>query len=187
MAAGGPGGLEEWSRRMANIDNSRFENAYADSIKHLFATMLASTVRVAPPAAHEPRKSRFDVSCVIGVSGEVTGLMVLGMDGLTARKLISRLAGAPMTLEHEDFIDAAGELANLIAGNAKGRFGIDGVSISCPSVIVNPGHMIFRPSGMRTVVIACESEDGPFSVEVTLQQSAAGAARKQPAASAAAR
>jgi len=69
----------------------------------------------------------------------------------------------------EDFVDAVGELCNMIAGNAKKDFGLN-ASISIPNVVIGTAHTIARMKDVPCIAIPCHSECGDFSVEVNIKQ-----------------
>ena len=73
-----------------------------------------------------------------------------------------------MTEEHEDFADALGELANVVAGQAKAKLDGFDISISLPSVIVGKTHVILNSKQRPRLALPCDSHLGPFTVEVAM-------------------
>jgi chemotaxis protein CheX len=117
-------------------------------------------------------KQQYDVSGVIGLSGDVVGSVIVGFTRSSAMQIASAFAGTRLEIGTADFADAVGELANMIAGGAKAKFeGLD-VSIGCPSVVVAPSHEISSPSGAASICIHCNSAAGRFVIDVTVQTSA---------------
>jgi chemotaxis protein CheX len=111
----------------------------------------------------------YDVSGIIGFSGEVIGSVVVSFQRAAAIKLVSSFAGMEIQPETPDFADAVGELANMIAGSAKKDLGAT-ASITVPSVIIGAGHIIARLSDVPCVVIPCATPVGEFAVEVNIKQ-----------------
>lgn len=147
----------------------RFVNPFILSVRKVFQTMLATEVRVGKPnviAAN--REATADVSAVIGLSGDVVGCVVLSLPMDTAARAGSKFAGVEMTREHPDFADALGELANMVAGQAKAQLSGMNVSISLPSVIVGPEHVVSQSRQWPRLHLPCDSPLGAFSVEVAL-------------------
>ena len=62
--------------------------------------------------------------------------------------------------------DAIGELANMVAGDAKKEFRGVNVSFSLPSVIIGKQHVVSTSRQAPRIVIPCETEFGPVYVEV---------------------
>lgn len=146
-----------------------FVEAFTFSIENFFSTMILAPVEIAPPSVLNPADEHHDVSGIIGLSGEVTGSVVVSFPIATAEALVTRFAGTPIAHSDEDFTDAIGEVTNMIAGGAKSNFPHTAVSISCPSVVVGPGHKVFRRHDLPVVCFACNSELGKFGVQVTMK------------------
>jgi chemotaxis protein CheX len=147
----------------------RFINPFIASIKTVFKTMVATDIVVGKPyliQAHEEQTA--DVSAVIGMSGDVAGCVVLSLPMQTACNLASKFAGISLTREHPDFADALGELANMVAGQAKAKFDGLNVSISLPSVIVGKEHVVSQSRAKPRLALPCHCDHGNFSVEVAI-------------------
>ena len=146
-----------------------FVEAFTFAIENFFTTMILSPVEIAPPSLLNPAEEQHDVSGIIGLSGDVTGSVVVSFPISTAEKLVTRFAGTPIAQCDDDFTDAIGEVTNMIAGGAKSNFPNCSVSISCPSVVVGTGHKVFRRHDLPVIEFACSSELGRFGVQVTLK------------------
>lgn len=144
----------------------RFINAFVKSICNTFETMCGTNVSVGRPALKTGDEPGSDVSGVIGFSGDATGSVVIHFSFDAASKLASRFAGIEMDRDHEDFADAIGELANMIAGGAKAQFDGLNVSISLPNVIVGPQHNVSASKNAPRIVFECGTDAGSFQVEV---------------------
>ena len=64
--------------------------------------------------------------------------------------------------------DAIGEIANMIAGNAKNDFPIENTSISVPSVVIGK-HKLNYPTGIPIISIPCETGSGKLAIDVGLK------------------
>jgi chemotaxis protein CheX len=121
-----------------------------------------------PALKNEPNPS-YDVSGIIGFSGDVTGSVVVSFHESTALNIVEAFCCEKLDVNSEDFVDAIGELCNMIAGNAKKDFGLN-ASISIPSVIIGLGHHVARLRDVPCIVIPCNSAAGEFAVEVNIKQ-----------------
>lgn len=144
------------------------------SAKTVFQTMLATDITPGRPSAC-PLVPSFanDVSGIIGLSGDVVGMVVLSFPASTAEKVVEAFAGMAMPVDSPDFSDAVGELVNMISGAAKAKLEGRTVSISCPSVVVGHGHKVQQPSDSLCMYIPFESPMGRFGIEVALKTAAA--------------
>ena len=147
----------------------RYINPFIKSIQNIFKTMLSAEVEFGKPrvmAADEPRP---DVSGIIGFSGDANGSVVLSFSKDVAVKVASTFAGAVVEMHSEDFADAIGELANMVAGGAKSEFQGLNINISLPSVIIGEGHEVSRSGVYPRLVIPCTSTLGTFVVGVSMK------------------
>jgi chemotaxis protein CheX len=142
---------------------------FINSTKQVFSTMVGVQVAVGKPHIKTDSVGSFDVSGIIGFSGEILGSVVISMQLKAASNLVKAFAGG-MEIEpgSADFADAIGEIANMVAGAAKKDLGLI-ANITVPTVIVGAGHHIARLSGVPCVVIPCESPAGNFAVEVNIK------------------
>ena len=147
----------------------RFINPFIAAVKKVFKTMVATDVTIGKPSINMPDEvPTADVSAVIGLSGDVAGCVVLSLPTTTALQAAGKFAGAELTQDHPDFSDALGELANMVAGQAKAKFDGLSVSISLPSVIIGSDHEVLQSKATPRLTIPCDSEFGRFAVEVAM-------------------
>ncbi len=141
------------------------------STHQVFETMLSMPVTPGKPSACCTVPSfQSDVSGVIGMTGDVVGMVVLSFPLSTARGVLKAFTGTDIDPSSPDFSDAVGELVNMISGAAKARFEGLSVSISCPSVILGPGHRVQQVSDATCIVIPFECPAGKFVVEVAMRK-----------------
>ncbi|HMB94701.1 MAG TPA: chemotaxis protein CheX [Tepidisphaeraceae bacterium] len=140
-----------------------------NSIKAVFSTMVKVEVAIGRPSVKSTATPSYDVSGIIGLSGDLIGSIVVSFQMDAAAKLVSAFAGTPLDPKGPDFPDAVGELANMIAGGAKKAFGVM-ANITVPNVIIGTGHMIARLSDVPCVIIPCKTAVGDFAVEVNIKQ-----------------
>jgi chemotaxis protein CheX len=160
----------------------KFINPFVNAITNVFETMVHTKVTIGKPMLKQADVVTAEVSGIIGLSGDVQGCVVLSFSGEVACKVASTFAGTELTLKSPDFSDAIGELANMVAGNAKKDFEGHHASISLPSVIIGPGHRVSQSRSSPFLIIPCQTALGNFTVEVALIASKqAGSKPAQPA------
>lgn len=143
---------------------------FANSVRTVLATMLGGTqATFGKPAIKSVPEASYDISAIIGFTGEIVGSMVVSFRQDAAAKLVEKFAGMALEPGTPDFADAVGELANMFAGNAKKDLGAN-ASISCPNVIVGKGHTIARLQDVPCVIIPVQTPLGEFAVEVCIKQ-----------------
>jgi chemotaxis protein CheX len=115
----------------------------------------------------------WDISGLIGFTGEARGAVVISMKKKCALGLVDKLTGS----RHRDFdaevVDVIGELINIIAGRAKHRLEEEfSLVISLPSIIEGSKHVIHWPGeSPRIICIPFKvSADENFVLSVTLEK-----------------
>ncbi len=144
---------------------------FVNSVRSVFTMMVGVPTTVERPRLKQGAEATFDVTGIIGFSGDVIGSVAVTFQKAAAIRLVAAFAGVeidPGTDGDADFCDAVGELANMIAGAAKKDLGA-AAQITCPNVIIGSGHRIARLSGIPCVVIPCRTPVGDFAVEVSVR------------------
>ena len=98
-------------------------------------------------------ESNWDISGIIGLSGEVSGAVAISMKAETAFKVTKILTGTEHNSFDADVTDAVGEIINIITGNVKKEFEEDlKIKISLPSIVQGPTHSIIWPSQKTRII-----------------------------------
>jgi chemotaxis protein CheX len=156
------------TEKSAPVINQKLIIPFVNSVRDVFSTMVNVPTTVERPHFKQAATATYDVSGIIGFSGQITGSVVVTFARDAAVKLVAAFAGLEMPPEDPDFADAIGELANMIAGRAKKDLGAS-ASISVPSVIIGNHYTIARLSDVPCLVIPCRTPVGDFAVEVNIQ------------------
>lgn len=101
----------------------------------------------------------WDISGIIGLSGEAIGAVAVSMKTETALKITGLLTGENHTKIDDEVTDAVGEIINIIAGNVKKYLEeMFKLIISLPTIVRGKDHMVVWP-GEKTRVVCI-----PFSI-----------------------
>lgn len=112
-----------------------------------------------------------DVSGVIGlVSESFNGSVVISFPEATFLAVMSRMLGEAFTTLTKEIADGAGELTNMIFGQAKVVLNEKGYGIktALPSVVSGKNHSVSVLTNGPIVVVPFESDIGPFFIEICL-------------------
>ena len=97
--------------------------------------------------------TNWDISGVIGLSGEATGAVAISMKASTAFRVTKQLTGQDHQNVDDDVTDAIGEIVNIIAGNVKKTFEDElRARISLPTIIKGKAHAIVWPSEKTRII-----------------------------------
>ncbi len=114
-----------------------------------------------------------DISGVIGIiSDTFDGSVVISFPEKTFLKVISSMLGEEYTKIDQEIVDGAGELTNMIFGQAKIVLNEKGYGIktAIPSVISGKDHSLSALTKGPVVVVPFTTPHGKFFVEICLSQ-----------------
>jgi len=146
-------------------------NPFLRAVMDVLRTMAHIEPRRGEPRLKGQRDGFYDVSGVVGLTGQVQGFVSLSFRESAALHVVGSFVGETPSTVDEQVKDAVGELANMVAGGAKSALAAAGydLRISIPSVIVGPGHTISRPRGVPCIEIPFETDRGGFCVDLCLK------------------
>jgi chemotaxis protein CheX len=141
-------------------------NPFIKAVNNAFATMFDAECHRGDLTLGDPKQRLFPISGLIGLSGKAHGMVVINLSTEVALKAASALLMEEMTEINDDVIDAVGELANIVAGQAKTDLEQYDLSVSLPNVIIGEGHEIRFPSATPPLVVPFKTDFGPLRLEV---------------------
>jgi chemotaxis protein CheX len=103
--------------------------------------------------AKDEYETSWDISGIIGLSGEASGAVAISLKEATAYKVTEILTGKKYSSLDPDVTDAIGEIINIIAGNVKKEFEDElRIKISLPTIIKGRAHAIVWPSEKTRII-----------------------------------
>jgi chemotaxis protein CheX len=149
--------------------NVSFVNPFITATVNMFKTMINLDVKPGMPRVKTEPFPTYDISGIIGLSGEAQGTIALSFPKVMALRLVSQMLGTEIKVVGDELCDGVGELANIVAGNAKQGLANFKLSISLPNVVIGKNHMLRSPSGLPSIVVPFASTLGSFAMEVSLK------------------
>ena len=157
--------------------NPAYTVAFVQSVQDVANKVLDMPVEVGKPKLHDGLSSGYDVSAIIGLSGEVSGFVAISLSQATAADLVGRFIGMEISADDPDFADGIGEIANMIAGSAKARFAADRmISISCPSVVIGTNHKMAQQGDAPVIELPIQTSCGELVIIAVIKESEVGSA-----------
>lgn len=152
-------------------------NPFIRSVVDTFDKMLTCKATRGKLSLATRGSREYPISGVIGLSGKAVGTVVINLSEEVAIKSASAMLLSEITEMNDDVIDAVGELANMVAGQAKAELEEFNLSVSLPSVITGEGHDICFPSNAHPITVPFDTDFGPMQLVVGLETvlAAAGA------------
>ncbi|MBI5444887.1 MAG: chemotaxis protein CheX [Deltaproteobacteria bacterium] len=145
-------------------------NSFIASTIEAFRTLAGIEPRRGDARLKRRDEMSYDVSGVVGISGQIKGSINLSFRKSAALRVVEGFLGERIGRVDDQVVDAVGELANIVAGGAKrvlSEAGYD-LKISIPTVIVGEHHMISRPKDVPCLEVPFDLDAGPFAVELCL-------------------
>ncbi len=146
-----------------------YVNPFIISTVNVFKKMIHTEVKPGTPLLKNQPYPTYDISSVIGLSGEATGSIAFSFPKVVGLKVVSEMVGEKIKTVGQELTDGIGELANIITGNAKKDLSEYKLSISIPSVVIGKNHMLSAPKGTPTILVPFTSSIGNFAMEVSLK------------------
>ena len=89
-------------------------------------------------------ESSMNVTSMVGLAGQLCGVITVRCHDKTAALMSSKMLGLPVEKSGQDFSDALGEVCNMVAGNFKNKIpGLsDGCMLSPPTVITGSNYSL---------------------------------------------
>jgi chemotaxis protein CheX len=144
-------------------------NPFIQATIDCFKTMITDKISPMSPSLKRQPFSHYGISGIIGLSGEAQGSVSLGFSIPVAVKVVSDMLKAPIKETDPDLPDGIGEIANIIAGNAKKGLSRFNLSISLPNVIIGSDHTLSGVEGVPTILVPFSSGSGDFIMEISLK------------------
>jgi len=116
--------------------------------------------------------TRHDVTAIVGMTGELTGLAFYAMAEETAKAMVGHLMGERVTELDELGLSAIAELANMTTGRAAGLLADDGcwVNIAPPLLVCGVGAR-FSTAGIPRLLVPLRTALGEIEFQLAIKLS----------------
>jgi chemotaxis protein CheX len=145
---------------------------FIDVCENVFREFVGMELKADRPYfAETSAVNDWDISAVIGLTGEARGAVVISMKKELAIKLTDAITGAKHTQLDDEVVDAIGEIVNIIAGNAKkGLEAAFRLVISLPTIVDGHNHSVKWPNSQaRIICIPFAVEEETFCLSVAIE------------------
>lgn len=168
------GALSDFGLVTAKALDVNFINPFLTATLNVLKIQCSTEAKPEKPYTKAPAdKFTGDISGVIGLVSEAfSGSVVISFPEVTFLKIISRMLGENYTKMSKEIEDGAGELTNIIFGQAKIALNEKGYGIktAIPSVISGKDHSVQQMSKSPRMVIPFKTDVGDFFVEICISE-----------------
>jgi len=144
-----------------------FINA-ADAV---LAETLQCPTRIGDVAMEEEAYRRKGTAAIINIEGDIHGRVIFDLDGPTAVKVASYLAGEPVVTESADVVrETIFELANQIIGNAVTTLNDQGFRFKISPPTLHTGELGEKSSEEQEALVMCfDTDNGSVYMNVAMR------------------
>jgi chemotaxis protein CheX len=132
----------------------KYIQPFIDVCKNVFKEFIGCDLEADRPYfAEKESVNNWDISAVIGLTGEARGAVVISMKSSLAIRFTDILTGSSHIEPDEEVVDAIGEIVNIIAGNVKKNLEESfRLIISLPTIVQGSNHVIRWPAGNTRII-----------------------------------
>jgi chemotaxis protein CheX len=151
----------------------KYIHAFIDVCKNVFKELVNAEIEAGRPyLSDQTSYPNWDISGVIGITGDACGAVVISLKKCLALKLTEILTGKKHDDVDDEVVDSIGEIINIISGNLKLDLEQDyRLVISLPTVVRGNDHTIQWPyANTRIICIPFTIFNGNvFSLAVAIE------------------
>lgn len=153
--------------------NVAYINPFIESTLRSLDMMAGVTAEKSGLELKEDLITTFDISAIIGLTGETSGSIIISMPESLACQIASNMLMEEIKTIDQSVQDAIGEIGNIVVGDARRALIQAGhsLNISIPTVVIGPGHRISRSGDIPCIAIPFTTDFGAFEVNVGLKES----------------
>ena len=152
--------------------NVAYINPYIESTVRSLDMMAGIKAEKVGLSVKEDLITTYDISAIIGLTGETSGSIIISVPEGLACKIASNMLMEEISGMSQAVQDAIGEIGNIVVGDARRLLIQEGfqLNISIPTVVMGKGHMISRSGDVPCIAIPFQTEHGDFEVNVGLRE-----------------
>jgi len=134
------------------------------AVREIFEIMLGCQLE----AAGEQGPAPAEVTAMVGMAGQLCGLLTLRCSSQSAARMASKMLGVTVNPTDEQMWDALGEIANMTAGNFKNKLTgmADRCVLSVPTVITGSDYSCRSMADTSPLEVTMLFESAPVTVAV---------------------
>jgi len=151
---------------------TEFVNPFVAAALHVFRQELQEEPRRGPLRLEGSRVTPGEVTVIVGVAGDVEGLVLYGMDIATAQRMVGSILGISPLRVHDDLVESgAAEIGNMITGRASMELEKQGYSCEItPPVVLLGRNILISTVAFNRLEIPFDLSTGRVVLHVALRR-----------------
>lgn len=133
--------------------------------REVFELMLSCQLTV---SATNTEETNMDVTAMVGLAGQLCGVLSVRCDGKAAALMASKMLGVPLDKVGPEVADALGEVCNMVAGNFKNKISglAEGCMLSPPTIVTGSDYNLHSLADSPAVEIRMLFEKMPVVISL---------------------
>ncbi len=150
-------------------------NPFIEATLNILGTMAQTKAQAGKPYVKTDSVARGDVSAIIGMMGEASGMVSVSFSAKCIVAIASRMLGEKIT-QKDEIRDAVGEITNMISGQARRLLDEQGRTLqgTLPTIIMGRNHSITHMTDSPILAIPFTTDCGDFTIEVSFGEYRSG-------------
>ena len=146
-------------------------NPFLESTVHVLQTIAGISAEKGKPFLKKDNIARGDVSGVIGLAGDMNGIISVTFTEKCILHIGSGMFGEEMNELNDEIGDAVGEIANMISGQARQKLETQGTNLQAaiPSVVMGKDHTISHLTKQPIIALPFITAGGEFTIEICFE------------------
>lgn len=145
-------------------------NPFVEGIDNVFQKMVRVQPKRGPVRFNQVGGSGATLTSLVGLSGQIHGVVVLRFPSQTALRIAGRMLAVEMSTINEAVVDAVSEIVNMVAGSAKAKLGCDPpLDLGLPTVVEGGDYRMRYPAKSIWLEVPFESAAGGFTLGLTFE------------------
>ncbi len=151
---------------------AKFINPFIKAIIEVLSTMASIRPQASKPYLKKDDLATGDVSTVVGLTGKINGTFSISFNEKSILQIATSLFGEELTELDKEVAEVAGELANMVSGQARREIEVLGLVLdgSIPSVITGRNHNILHLTDGPKIAVPFKIESGAFTMEICFER-----------------
>jgi len=139
------------------------------SAREVFELMLSCSLSV-PASSEEKALDALDVTAMVGLAGQLCGVLSVRCEGKAAALMASKMLGVPLDKVGSEVADALGEIANMVAGNFKNKIAglAEGCLLSPPTVVTGSDYDLYSMADSPGLEVKLLFENMPIVISLQI-------------------
>ena len=153
--------------------NAKHINPFVEAAMRVVKQITGIEVRRGHLSYKAKAEPSFGVSIIVGIYGYLTGQIVYSLDATLAERLVDKMLEGKSPQEKKImFLDALGEVANMITGNATALLNqrLDQVLNITTPVIAAGTHLSVHLVPKPALVLGLITQYGPIEISIAVEE-----------------